>query len=77
MFLLQSYEKDNKPTTQYLTMIPLKDRTTAQIQFDEVDAYLRSKKLKWTDCFKLVTDGCSSMVGSIKGFATKGFCFIF
>lgn len=53
-------------------MLPLIDRTTAEVQFDMVDDYFKHHNIDWKNCYKVITDGCPSMMGQRKGFGMLG-----
>lgn len=67
-----SYEHQKEPKTEFLAMLPLLERTTAEVQFDMVDDYFKHHNIDWKNCYKVVTDGCPSMMGQRKGFGMLG-----
>ncbi|XP_066982189.1 SCAN domain-containing protein 3-like [Macrobrachium rosenbergii] len=63
------YIADNKITEQFLCCKELV-QTSGQGIFSSVAEYLKEMGLTWKLCVGICTDGCPSMVGSVKGFVS-------
>ncbi|KAK1901737.1 Zinc finger BED domain containing protein 5 [Dissostichus eleginoides] len=65
------YEHDGAAQEEFLFCQPLETRTTAELIFQLLDAFVQENGLEWKKCVGVCTDGARAMTGRHSGVAAR------
>ncbi|XP_022180167.1 zinc finger BED domain-containing protein 5-like [Myzus persicae] len=71
LLVIARYIKKNESVEGLLLCHPLTGRTTGADIFHAIDSYFAEKKIKWSQCCGLSTDGGKSMAGCYSGLKSR------